>query len=127
MTLFTNAQQAIEEEALEQARQHLERGEPARTHQMLTAARRLAGDTVGGGAPPQEAAQRQLERFDARLGVLRERLGDADNDQARNLLARAAEHRTRAGEALSAGETEEALRRIRAGHDILNQVESMMR
>ena len=115
------------EEALEQARRHLENGEPARARQMLGLARRLAGDTVGDDAPPPEAAQRQLERFDARMAVLRERFGDGGNDQARALLARAAEHRLRAGEALTAGDSEEALRRIRTAHDLLNQAETMMR
>jgi hypothetical protein len=117
------------EEALERARKHLAGGEPGRALQMIGLARRLA-DRAGngdlhGGTP--EAVERQLERFDERLAALQEALVDRDDPQLRQLANRAREHRERAVADRDRGAHEEALRQIRAAHDLLEQAERMVR
>lgn len=116
------------EEALERARGYLAEGEPGRALQLTTLARRLAHAAFDGSAPqPAAAAQRQIDRYDERVGVLGDRLADQDNQRARGLLEQANRHRERAGSALTAGDPDAALREIRAAHDLLNQAETMLR
>ncbi len=121
-------QLAEAEEALERARAYLSQGENGRALHMATLARRLAHAAFDSSAPaPAAAAERQIERFDQRVTVVGERIMDADNTRARDLLEQARGHRDRAGRTLAAGDAEAALRSIRTAHDILNQAEAMLR
>ena len=116
------------EEALERARGHLAEGEPGRALQLTTLARRLAHAAFDESAPqPVAAAQRQIDRFDERVGALGDRLADQEDRRGRDLLEQAGRHRERAGSALAAGDPDTALREIRAAHDLLNQAETMLR
>jgi len=116
------------EEALERARNHLERGEPGRALQMTTLARRLAHLAFdGSAAPPDVAARRQIDRFDERMAALGDELGNGGEARVRHLLEQARRHRDRAERALQDGDPDPALREIRAAHDLLNQAETMMR
>jgi hypothetical protein len=116
------------EEALERARRHLEQGEPGRALQMAGLARRLARGALDATAagPGAEALDRQLERFDERA----ERLGPAVRESARERVQRlfneAADHRARAARDRDRGDFDAGLRQIRAGHDLLNQIERML-
>ena len=118
------------EEALERARNHLAKGEPGRAMQMIGLARRMADralDRPGGSSSTREALERQLERYDARLPAVEERLREQDNERARNLVNQARGHRERAASALGRDSFEEGLRQIRAAHDLLEQAERILR
>jgi len=118
------------EEALDRARNHLSAGEPGRAMQMIGLARRLADralDRRGGSGGTREAVERQLERFDSRLVMVQERTVEQDNEQARNLVNQARGHRDRAESALARDAMEEALRQIRAAHNLLEQAERTLR
>lgn len=117
------------EDALERAHRHLDQGEPGRALQMATLARRLARGAFDASvtAPGPEALERQLERYDLRA----ERLGDAvretDGESANRLFREANDHRRRAAESGDRGDFDAGLRQIRAAHDLLNQLERMLR
>jgi len=117
------------EEALEQAHRHLDRGEPGRALQMGTLARRLARGAFDAAVtgPGPEALERQLERYDARAERLGQAVREADEDRLRRLFGESTEHRRRAAEADDRGEVDAGLRQIRAAHDLLNQIERMLR
>lgn len=118
------------EEALDRARNHMDRGEPGRALQMVGLARRLADralDRPAMAGASDEAVRRQMEHFDNRLPVVEERLREQDNEQARSLANRARDHRERAAAALGRDAAEEALRQIKAAHDLLAQAERMLR
>lgn len=118
------------EEALERARAHQSRGEPGRALQMVGLARRLVESVQAGpigGEANAEAVERQMNRFDERYERVMVRLEDGGDDNARRLANQARDHRERAAAASGRGDDEEALRQIRAAHDLLEQAERMLR
>lgn len=117
------------EEALTRARRHLEQGEPGRALQMAALARRLARGAFDAAvtAPSTDALDRQLERFDARAERLGTAVQEADRERLQRLFREAGDHRRRAGQARDGGDVDAGLRQIRAGHDLLNQIERMLR
>ena len=117
------------EEALVRARRGMDQGNPGRALQMTGLARQLAlrAGNLGGTEPDEEAVRRQLERFDGRADRLADAVREAGSAQARDMYERAMRHRTRATEALAAGEREMAMRQIRTAHDLLGQAEDLIR
>ena len=118
------------DEALVRARRRQGSGEPGRALQMVGLARRMVErslDNAGGGQNQGEAVDRQIARFDERLDRVRSRLEDSDSERARQLVGQARDYRDRANTANDRGEHEEALRQIRAAHDLLEQAERMLR
>ena len=118
------------EESLVRARKHQGSGHPGRALQMVGLARRLVErslETAGGSGNAAESADRQIARFDERYDRIRSRLEDTDSEQARRLMDQARDHRDRAQAASDQGDADAALRQIRAGHDLLEQTERMLR
>lgn len=120
---------AESEEALVRARQGMDKGHPGRTLQMTGLARRLAlrAASLAGDQPDEEVVRRQLERFDERFGRVSDLVRDSGSKQVRDMCERALRHRDRAVEAAAEGDREMSLRQIRAAHDLLGQVEDLMR
>lgn len=116
------------EQALERALEFRDQGRSARALQMAAMAGRLARRAQGlqreSGDP--EAVQRQIERWDERVGALEGGLpAEEDLDKtARNLLERARNYRKLAEEELAAGKSVLALRQIQAAHDLLSRLEN---
>jgi len=116
-------------EALRRAREARDQGRPGQALQHAGLARQLAfrAEGAAGLGPDEEDVARQIERFDERYGRLADAVRDGGPEQARDFLDRARENRDRAAGDLAAGDTEQALRRIRAAHDLLHQAEDAMR
>jgi tetratricopeptide (TPR) repeat protein len=114
--------------ALERARRAREEGRPGQALQLAGLARQLVHRVEGtvGSGPREEDVRRQIERFDDRFDRVAERVRDVGDERARDLLQRARGNRDRAAEDLAAGDTDQALRRIRAAHDLLGQAEDVM-
>jgi hypothetical protein len=117
------------EESLVRAREGMDQGQPGRALQMTGLARQLAirAASLSAGGPNDEAAKRQLERFDERAGQVADGIRDSGSKQARTMYEKALGHRTRAAEALDEGNSEMALRQIKAAHDLLGQAEDLIR
>jgi hypothetical protein len=117
------------EESLVRAREGMDQGQPGRALQMTGLARQLAvrAASLGAGGPDEEAVRRQLERFDERSARVADRVRDSGSKQARDMFEKALGHRTRAAEAQAEGNSEMALRQIKAAHDLLGQAEDLIR
>jgi hypothetical protein len=117
------------EESLARAREGMDQGQPGRALQMTGLARKLAvrAASVGAGGPDEEAVRRQLERFDQRSARIADGVRDSGSKQARDMFEKALGHRTRAAEDLAEGNSEMALRQIKAAHDLLGQAEDLIR
>lgn len=117
------------EESLQRALAARDQGRPGRALQMSGLARNLArrAGQGGGGGPDADAVGRQLERFEVRAERLSDPVRESGSAPARKLYGRALEQRDRATTARKEGELERALRLVRAAHDLLNQVEDLIR
>lgn len=117
------------EESLQRALAARDQGQPGRALQMSGLARNLArrAGQGGGGGPNEGAVRSQLERFEVRAERLGDPVRESGSAPARKLYGRALEQRDRATAAQGEGDLERALRLLRAGHDLLNQVEDLIR
>jgi hypothetical protein len=115
--------------ALDRSRQAAAEGEPLRAMQSLRVARRLAAqaaDAADGASSPEDFAV-QLERWDERAETVAEQVRDSGSRQAEQVLARAREHRERAGRLVDEGEVEQAIRQLRAAFDLLDEARDLSR
>ncbi|MDX2474748.1 MAG: hypothetical protein QNL91_13695 [Candidatus Krumholzibacteria bacterium] len=117
------------EEALQRALVAQAEGQPGRALQMVGLAANLAhrAGEASAGTPDNEAVERQMERFAARAGRIADQVRDSGSSQARDMYERALHQRDRAVEAQQAGDSELALRQLRAAHGLLNQAEELTR
>ncbi len=116
-------------EALGQAHEFRDRGQPLRTLQSLRLARRL---TTQAAATASEDISREsvvalVERWDEQQGDVSERVRDGGSDAAAQAMARARDHREHASRLLEQGDLEAALRQIRAAFDLLNEADDLTR
>jgi hypothetical protein len=118
-------------EALDRAYRARDEGRPGRALQMAGLARQLAhraeGMAGGGDAVGPGEVERQIERFDDRYGRVADLVREGGDDRAGDFLERARRNRDQAAGDLAAGNPEQALRRIRGAHDLLNEAEDVMR
>lgn len=115
-------------EALAGARQAADRGQPLRALQSLRVARRLASQAAAaGGELTAEAVAAQLARWDDRAGAVAGRVESSGSQEAAALLARARDHRERAGRLTDAGDLEPALRQLKAAFDLLDEANERTR
>jgi hypothetical protein len=117
------------EDALARAEEASAQGDPGRALQMAGLARRLAQRAIAQVEPNADGAgvTRLLERFDERAGAVAEAVLSSGNEPAQQAFARARAQRDGAAQALVEGHAEIALRQVRAAHDLLDQVERMLR
>lgn len=117
------------EDALARAEEASVQGDPGRALQMAGLARRLAQRAIAQAEPNADGAgvTRLLERFDERAGVVAESALSSGSEPAQQAFARARSQRDGAAQALAEGRIEIALRQVRAAHDLLDQVERMLR
>jgi hypothetical protein len=116
-------------ESFDRAKEHLADGQPGRARRMAEVARKLARQAaeLAGQEPGPAAIQRQIERWDERSARLDERIQAAESRPATQAYQRAMEHRKRAADSLGQGETQQALRQIRAAHEMLDQAKKLIR
>ena len=117
------------DQALERAREHQDQGQPGRALQLSGLARKMAGRvrSMTSASPDQESVQVQLDRWDDLAPGVTEKVESSDSQPARRALDLARQHRRRAQEAQNQGDTDRALRQIRAAHDQLTQAEGLAR
>lgn len=116
-------------EALQRAEQHRDRQQPVRALQAVRLARQLTGQAVatGGNRPQPETVAAQFARWDERHEMVAEAVQEAGSQPALQLLERARSHRDQAGRRLEAGDTEVALRQLKAAFDLLNEASDLIR
>ena len=116
-------------QALDRAQEHMAQNQPVRARHMLGMAHRLARQAAdqAGHKPADDSVVRQIERWDNRSARVEDKIREADSRPAIKAYRRALEHRRRAGDSLAADEIEQALRQIRAAHQMLDQAEKMIR
>ncbi len=117
------------DQALERSRESRDNGKPGRALQMAALAGKLARRAVrpNGGGADEEGLRRQLDRFDQRQQRIGERVHESGSDDAKNVFQRALDLAEKAQSSADEDQVEQALRQIRAAHDLLNQTEGLLR
>lgn len=116
-------------EALDRSRESRNNGQPDRALRMAGQAGKLArrAARLSGLGPDEEGLRRQLDHFDQRHQRIGDRVHDAHSETARRLFERALELGQQAHSSADDQQVEQALRQIRAAHDLLNQTEDLLR
>lgn len=117
------------DEALDRSRESRDNGQPDRALHMATMAGKLArrAARLGGFGEEGEALQRQLDRFDQRQQRVGDKVRDSGSDAAHAMFQRALDLGERAHSSANDQQTEQALRQVRAAHDLLNHTEDLLR
>ena len=115
--------------ALRRAEELAASGRAMRALQSLRLARRLAAQAASTTRDGLDATivQVQIDRWDGRHEQVAARVRKSDLAPAAEALARARDHRDRAGALLAADDLEPALRQIKAALDLLNKANELVR
>jgi tetratricopeptide (TPR) repeat protein len=117
------------EQALTDARQSMNSGNPLRAMRQGNRAREQAQRVLRqvGHVPSPDSVQAQFDRFDERLPGIAERVQSSGNEQAQELLRRSIELRTQAQQALENGNAQLSLRKIRSALNMQHRASELMR
>ncbi|MDY0110625.1 MAG: hypothetical protein RBT60_11905 [Candidatus Krumholzibacteria bacterium] len=116
-------------EALQRAEDFRARQQPLRALHSLRLARQLASQAAAAVGPrtDPDAVTEQLARWDERAEQVAELVRNSRSRHALNVFERARHHRDQAGRRLAAGESEPALRQLRAAFNLLNEASDLAR
>jgi len=117
------------ETALQRAETAASAGQPVRALELLDLAGNLGRRLLrtAAGRTDDEAARRQLERFDTSAAQLADAVRESASAPAKKMLKRALAQRDRAVSTAERGEMDLALRQLRAAHDLLRQTKELLR
>jgi len=117
------------DEALARSRESRDSGQLGRALQMASRAGKLARHAthLSGQDAGEDGLKRQLDSFDFRQQKIAEKVNEVGSEAALDMLQKALELGERAHASADEQEIEQALRQIRAAHDLLNHTEDMLR